>query len=209
MSLIGLRIITTNPFDILSFVVGHGNSSLFQKDTWIGSLKFQNCFPIMYAFESSKLYKVINRCSINIHCWCWLSSPISLEAPGEILDLNLVIEPFNFTYLLDKFQFLIALDHPFLMDLMRYYLDSGLHPYIAPSIIWVDSVPSKVLCFIQLAKLNSVLVVEALIPRGTTVQSGLYPYYHSATECIDHLLTGCSFASNIWDQVFTQCNIPI
>ncbi|KAL6554936.1 hypothetical protein OROGR_006194 [Orobanche gracilis] len=72
---------------------------------------------------------------------------------------------------------------------------------------WINWTPYKISCFVWRARLNRIPSNSALLSRNVSIGSVYCSACCSSSECADHLLVRCPFASWVWSRVEVWCGL--
>ncbi|PWA40262.1 RNA-directed DNA polymerase, eukaryota [Artemisia annua] len=73
---------------------------------------------------------------------------------------------------------------------------------------WCSWIPNKCNIFGWRAEMGRIPTASALRKRNIQIADSLCVLCESAEENVDHLFSGCIFASRLWQHISTWCKVP-
>ncbi|KAL7609830.1 uncharacterized protein LOC111888318 [Lactuca sativa] len=107
----------------------------------------------------------------------------------------------------DKFRRKLNPDGEYTVNALQRLVDSKNTNIGGEPFIWLQIVPKKVSNFVWRVKQGKILVAAELSKRGVQTDSRICKLCNTGEESTDHLLTSCTFASEVIKRTLNWCEI--
>ncbi|CAI9271450.1 unnamed protein product [Lactuca saligna] len=101
------------------------------------------------------------------------------------------------------------MDGRFYVHDVRKLINSKVTIGLNNHMTWTHLVPIKVNCFIWRANMDRITSSAAIVKRVVRVVSTVCQLCNVEIEGMDHLLTICGFAKEVFKWIFRWCDIPL
>ncbi|XP_022023738.1 uncharacterized protein LOC110924000 [Helianthus annuus] len=194
--------------------LGRGDKSLFWLDRWAGNRPLNELFPNLYAIESEKRCRVLDRYKLNQGNieWFWGSSnDLSTDAvKEEWAECLALVSRVSIRQTPDVWRWKMEdklVD--FQVSLVREELDDISLVNETKVLNWLHWIPKKVNCFPWRVVLDRIATKEALQIRRLQLTSVNCVMCNGELESVNHLLITCEWAQQIWSVVFQWMKIQL
>ncbi|KAJ0458292.1 putative reverse transcriptase zinc-binding domain-containing protein [Helianthus annuus] len=191
--------------------VGDGPGTYFWIEPWLCNTPLKDCFPI-FRLESDKLCLVrdrIVRPVLNPNAkWDWMHAPNSNDEIAEWLALNVKLRDVVLSEKKDKWIWLGEDDGEFSVGSIKRLFDKGRDFSSRFVWDWCKWVPLKCNLFAWRAEMERIPTKVELRKRNIPILDDFYPMCESDRESATHLLTACSFSSEVWTKISRWCKVP-
>nr|GEY70073.1 RNA-directed DNA polymerase, eukaryota [Tanacetum cinerariifolium] len=188
-----LRVLKDKGFDFISHCikrVGDINNTFFWSDNWKGDVPFRDAFPRLFALETDKNVRVVNKLVAGV-----VSSfrrPVrGGREQQQWLDLASILETVSLSSVGDRWTCNLFGDGSFWVTDVRNYIDAIFLPSSSEVTRWVKSVPIKINIFAWRARRDCLPARANLIHRGVNVDSLLCGGIWSGSSGVRFLIGIC------------------
>ncbi|XP_021995406.1 uncharacterized protein LOC110892557 [Helianthus annuus] len=192
--------------------VGNGEHIRFWLDKWVGDLPFVERWPHLFALESVKNCRVVERMGSRQgndgYTWNWVRTP---ESDVEIKEWQECQEVINMVRLSNKKDAWIwDIDRPkgFSMNSVKKALISDRESCFLPKFEWSKWVPIKCNIMAWRGNLDILATKVNLKKSNVDIPSVLCPFCEEYEETVDHLFSACTVSIRVWATFSVWCNIP-
>lgn len=194
---------------VLKRKVGSGMDTFFWLDDWTGHGVFKEKFPGLYSIENRKTCKVNHRFDPLGVSWNWKNTSYSNHFALELNEINCCIGDFRPSGDPDSWSSDFVYNEQFSVAAIRDLIDKPVSPSPSSSVLWVNEVPKKVMCFVWRAYLGRVPSAEGLIKRGVHLSSSICSRCRDGIETVEHIFIHCPCSREILDQVWSWCGLGL
>ncbi|PWA52985.1 RNA-directed DNA polymerase, eukaryota [Artemisia annua] len=190
-------------------VVGNGNSISFWLDPWLLNIPLMCICPGLFKLESEKRCKISDRVkrveSGFCRFWKWkgTGSVEGFQSEWEIL--NSLLDEVTLSDACDGWRWIGVGKGVFTVSAVRNMLYDDKDFSNASVFEWCKWVPKKCNIFGWRAGMDRIPTMCALRSRNIPVADVTCVLCGDSEESLEHLFTGCIFASRIWHYISSWC----
>ncbi|XP_035841256.1 uncharacterized protein LOC110918839 [Helianthus annuus] len=193
-------------------VVGDGKQLKFWIDPWLSTEPLKYKFPSLFCLEQDKRCNVADRipdCNgSHAVCWNWKHYPATEMEIEELIQCHRLLSNVSLSKQVDRWVWRQEDGDGYSVKDARNWIKGEVLSVNNSVYQWCKWIPNKCNIFMWRASLNRIPTKDALLHRNIYVENGLCGLCGEVEESVDHLFSGCRFASGMWDAIASWCNIP-
>ncbi|PWA47226.1 RNA-directed DNA polymerase, eukaryota [Artemisia annua] len=190
-------------------IVGNGNNISFWIDPWLLNIPLMCICPNLFRLETEKRCKVSDRIkridSGYCRVWKWKGSVLDVEVRSEWEILNSLLVEVKLSDSIDGWGWIGIGKGVFSISAVRNMLYDDMNISNASVFEWCKWIPKKCNIFGWRADMDRIPTMCALRSRNIPVSDVSCVLCGDSEESLEHLFTGCIFASRIWSFISSWC----
>ncbi|KAJ0524875.1 putative reverse transcriptase zinc-binding domain-containing protein [Helianthus annuus] len=197
---------------LIKGVKGDGKCICFWIDKWFGDIPLMFKWPRVFALEKCKDCNVADRFSgqgveFNLS-WRWSRSPSSPDELAEMVDAGEALSGVSLSSVRDRWRWDPDDSGVFSTKSFKLLMTEGSNEEVIFSFKDCGWVPYKCKIFIWRAVLDKIPTRQALLRRNIAIESDVCILCGEASESVDHLFSGCSITTAVWNRFVEWAKLP-
>ncbi|XP_022031914.1 uncharacterized protein LOC110932975 [Helianthus annuus] len=207
-----LGTLNLDPYKMIKGNLRDGTGIHFSLDWWISDDVLQRKFPLLFDLEKNKACFV----SARLHSgqliigfnWGWHRAISAVNEQQQFAELLILLSGSAITAGADLWATQIGGSGFFSVGSVKKCIVEATCAVPEEVYDWCNWVPRKVSIVAWLAFLDRLPTVEALARRNIFVDTPFCRLCDNNVESVEHLFTGCPIAMEVWQAVFSWCQVP-